>query len=812
MKPNPTQPILATLIAGIMLAMISVMSLQAQPYEYDYKYDGTSGAAGNRTELVVSPLFCLIPCDCPPEKNDWLVVSTSMDGALCPDQCKVDLQLKIPADNYCYTKYQLIQEDFDGTTTTISKNTGMQNFTGSSSLDYDACLPSGITRTIKITLYDNNLIACQIEQTITCNLDCCDYINVQFNPYDDGLGNCCWIPDITTDESICDFTGKVITVDVYKAGVLQTPGTPNGEICFGTALSTDITYKIKIDGVECSEERAVTLTCDDCSLISIVFDPPTVGDECCHEFSVNVDPTLANIMRYISIFKTSELPANDIDKVNRSHPDIVYYNIINWMSKGEICNYSLNPIDYVAVIYDKYGNILCEKTFNIQGCQCECPQDLNKIIDVDMFNGPGSNCPDQMCSVEISLKDKVDLSCYDRFEMTQTFKGDGNADITTPLTDMSDFDATFAGGICIGPDEEITIELKLYQNGDPVPCILTKTYTCDLRKVDLDADELCKPDCPESDWVGVGGGEDPWNITYEIPGTTCEIKVVFYSREACGYQDIQIIDYDLVSTDSNATDCSQLYTDSEIYSMTVAAIAGENPMGFEPVLAGDDVNNKICDSFWRATQSSCWIEWIIYTDNSGYGNADGSWSPPNSLWKIHVKREPCQADCCMRKFQVCRWKDSIGVEKVSITDLGMMGTADDCTTISIDNLFNIGGVTVPCEYTCDLLSDIESVINAKQSIESGDNFVDPNALYIELNVTQFGQTLNLKVNNTNADKMRVYIIDINGKILIDTFYELKGGSDLQYSLDMSELITGTYIYSIEIDGKFLSSDNVLIVK
>ena len=53
---------------------------------------------------------------------------------------------------------------------------------------------------------------------------------------------------------------------------------------------------------------------------------------------------------------------------------------------------------------------------------------------------------------------------------------------------------------------------------------------------------------------------------------------------------------------------------------------------------------------------------------------------------------------------------------------------------------------------------------------------------------------------------------MNGKVLLDADYELGGGSDLQFSLDMSELITGSYIYSIEVDGKFLKSDNVLIVK
>ena len=653
---------------------------------------------------------------------------------------------------------------------------------------------------------------CPIQKTISCDLYCCDYINVQFLPYDNGLGDCCWTAEITKDESICDFTGKTIGVNVYDGGVLKTPNPPKNEYCFGSSQSTDITYKITIDGAECTE-RETTLTCDDCSLISIVVDDPTVGDECCHEFTVNVDPSLAKIHRNIKIFKASELPENDIDKVDSRNPHIVFQSVVNWMKKGKICHYSAVGADYIAVIYDRDRNILCEKLFSIPGCSCECPQDLNNILDVDMYNGPGSDCEDQQCRVNISLKDKVDLSCFDKFEMAQVFTGTGLGGIVTPLTDLVNFDATFEGGICIVSGEEITIELKLYQDGNPVPCVVTKTYTCDLRSVDINADELCKPVCPENDWTGPEPDDKsiPWDLEYPIPGyPNCYIKMKYFHREACdGYQDIQIIEYTLVSKDG----CNQSFTDSEVYTMTVAAIAARNQMGFEPVLAGIDEFNKNCNSFWRATQSSCWIEWMVFTDNIGYGNADGSQTVPEGpSIKIHIKREACQADCCMRKFEVCRWKEG-GEEKVSITDLGMMGTADDCTTIITDDMFPGAGIPRPCEYTCDLLAEISSTITTfKQSIESDDDFIDPDAMFVELNVVQFGESLNISVNNTNADKMRVFIIDMNGKVLLDADYELGGGSDLQFSLDMSELITGSYIYSIEVDGKFLKSDNVLIVK
>ncbi len=88
------------------MALALATSLQGQA-TYSFSYD----AAGNRSE-VISPYPCSSPyfCKCPDERENWLTLTATPDGANCLYGCAVTAELVIPAEYNCNDYIEVIEE------------------------------------------------------------------------------------------------------------------------------------------------------------------------------------------------------------------------------------------------------------------------------------------------------------------------------------------------------------------------------------------------------------------------------------------------------------------------------------------------------------------------------------------------------------------------------------------------------------------------------------------------------------------------------------------------------------------------------
>lgn len=232
----------------ILIFVLASLSIFAQE-SLDYQYDDS----GNRIMKSSDGQAC--DCFCPnsTERNSWLTLSVVTDAGCGPDKCKLTGSFQIPPLYDCYTHYKI-----DDGTTLSSMQTLPVNIS-----QIEQCIPAGQTVTITIYLYryEGDPAPCKIEKTSDyCNADCCEFIDIEFTETVSASTDCCWEPEIVTDDGIiCDLESLDVEAKYYDENDEEIIPNGLGNLCLPPGQN-NITYKLTIDGRECVE-KSILLFC-----------------------------------------------------------------------------------------------------------------------------------------------------------------------------------------------------------------------------------------------------------------------------------------------------------------------------------------------------------------------------------------------------------------------------------------------------------------------------------------------------------------------------------------------------------------------
>lgn len=647
--------------------LLSTTLLATDNYDYD--------ANGNRIKEYND-----IPCDCncPVDKNDWLTLTMVENDPSCdPGHCKLTAAFTIPIENNCFTHY-LID---DGT-----------NVSSISSLPVnlsliDRCLVPGEKATIKIKLYryvdDPN--PCVITKTTPrCGVDCCQFIDINFSSTTpDGL-DCCWLPEfVSTSPLLCNINDLNLSAKFYDDNMNEIVPKANGEICLVPGNNT-ITYKIFIDGKECTEKNAVLF------------------------------------------------------------------------------------------------------------CECNCPtKDIYQDWLTLSSTKDGGSCAQGECYVEHFLNIPSEYDCYTGFTIKTIIEGQVIFE-SPSVENIQNLDLTLFNK-CIKAGEKYEFEILLYKTAnDPNPCTLKQEVFCDF---DSDDELPCKPDCFDDDWIKQ---EDIVVELDNCPG--CYINISYWARVACGvWQDIQITSIEKFNILGlpNPNSCNAC-DDAEVYRLALKAIIAKNAMGFKPSWSDIEKNGaNPCSTIWRASKASCWARWQYF-----------EYSPTSQLIKLITINKPCNSDCCLRQIKVCR----ISETEVIVEDLGVIFTYNECQLMIPIPVPPFG---VDCLYSCDIVNGMNEGYLYKKSFneENIKESLSRNSanLFLEINVTQNNEYLNVHIDKTNGQSVEIGVFDINGTKVLSNNFNLNVSTN-SFNINLTSLISGTYVYSVIINGIIVKSNTFIIVK
>ena len=651
--------------------MIFIGSLNAQN-NYTFNYD----AAGNRTELV-STIPCEEFCDCPdPITSEWLQLDLIKNTDQCgPNKCLIRPVIDIPIDKDCYDHYTY--DDGTGESDPIYSTDVINDLTW--------CVNRGEDFTLTILLYktDTDLDPCILSKTESCEISCCESINVNFTPIP---GTCCFTPNITTtDGSNCPLTFASVECYLGDATVPITPDQ-NGNICVPNANNTKIRYMVYYDNFPC-EERFTYLTCESC--------------DC---------------------------------------PDRTETN--GWL----------------GIHLDKYDPA--------------CPPDhckVTPIIDIPpTYNG-----------------------CYDFYSMSYKLRDKaGNVVSSLDFTSRNMFgpnnEITGLPG-CIPAGHKIQVSLRLYKDditSDYCQVYSTEEY-CQNVTLDLEP-EPCMIDYPFEEWTEGG------TVKVDIDG--CVYWVTYRARKTDdGTQDIQLTN---IESDDNSCDLP----DDEIFKNSlVNAIDDLINQPVSNYLPNQD--NDPCYDFWRVMQNTCWSEWTCF-DGVNY----------------FTTLVPCESDCCAKRLRVCRTTNGIEITPLN----NIIQGSNDCESI-IPPTYLPGVVqsVLPCDSkNCTMYNDWDDIgLIDDPDIRVDDFNYDPgnykksfgnnNNGFFRFRIIERANNIIIEIAESDYKNLRVEVVDINGKVLIDQD-EVEVMN--QVTLDSEKLENGIYMVRITSDNILLGNEKIIILR
>jgi hypothetical protein len=411
---------------------------------------------------------------------------------------------------------------------------------------------------------------------------------------------------------------------------------------------------------------------------------------------------------------------------------------------------------------------------------CNCPENSNDWFNVTI--APDLICPDTTCRLQHNLNIPDSITCFTYYEYDDFGRNVSNSGIITP-----NFINNFNGCIPFGQNVNITLTLKRSID-DENPCVLTATGLCDTTNYEQPIKDPCVSDCEHTPFL-----QPRFEILRLDNCPNCFIKVYYTYREACfTYQDLQILKIQLLTPACN--NCSM----SSIYKEALVKIIQINPMNFNP-----RYNNDSCATIWRIVQGGCWASWI-----SMRWVTNGE----TSYWETITEWEPCDSsECCLQPLTVCRF--SWGIR---ITPGQMINEVDTCINIFSTNIW---GDTVYCEPKCEWLLNLAGdyiypplLINTPNdfSTRSKPN-LNINPDFFGFNISNDNSELKILINSPEITTIDVRIKDIFGNILMKTEYTVQKGESRKF-IDIRNLVTGIYIYSIAIKGKDTLSGKISIVR
>lgn len=417
-------------------------------------------------------------------------------------------------------------------------------------------------------------------------------------------------------------------------------------------------------------------------------------------------------------------------------------------------------------------------------CDCDCPAGSDGWLSVAAVKGACGGTSD--CLVTNVLDIPTGYPCYTHIEYSAV---SGNTTVhNTGAIPLSGFNISNYDN-CIVAGSSYTVSINLMKGPfDTNPCTITKEVYCPVDE----PSEPCLPDC----------FDDPFT-THPYLATTidgcpgCIMAIHYSSRIACDYwQDIQITKIEKFHLPGYPTNSCDACSDTEVYKQAFEFVVSENQMGFSPKF-GDTDN---CSSSWRVSKASCWATWdkIILNPTD------------ETIRKITVNK-PCNSDCCLRRMEVCVNEDG----SKTISDLGIISDVSSCEN-STYTLPEAPYTVLNCNFTCDMLDDINVVSRPKSTIQEIEDYkvlleVEGNALTAEINVSNNQGIFRTLIDQSNGSEVKITIYDINGNMKKEISSQVNSGIN-SYDVDISSYISGTYLYSVVVDGHKMTSGTFYIVK
>ncbi|MBX3044448.1 MAG: SBBP repeat-containing protein [Candidatus Kapabacteria bacterium] len=417
---------------------------------------------------------------------------------------------------------------------------------------------------------------------------------------------------------------------------------------------------------------------------------------------------------------------------------------------------------------------------------CECPTSSKDWLVVTTEKGANGCAPNQ-CAVTHRLHIPEEYQCYSWIRLKSELNGE--VIWNEQLIEFAGFDIT-PFNICIpeGQIYEITIEFYKSLN-DPNPCIIKKKNYCSIAS----PTSPCKKDCLDIDFEP----REPLIIQLctENEDCTdselckCDIIVTYWTREACGFQDIQITNIEVNKGLSTCVEC--WLTKEQLFALAGNKIIEENIMDFEP-----KTHNDPCSDTYRVSQATCWASWTVFIDGDQY-----------TLPQIFFITKPCNNECCSRRYRVCRNENA----PVDIIDLGPGEMQSTCENVTL----TIPNQVLDCFNMCASLENIANVPfllknNSNNSIFENELFVDKNRNY-SLKVEHQNDILYIHYFNMKSKNIYFEVCDLLGNIVLKNEEILQSGyNTFEYSIN--NITSGLYIYRVLIDGFQLKSDKLIILK
>lgn len=424
-------------------------------------------------------------------------------------------------------------------------------------------------------------------------------------------------------------------------------------------------------------------------------------------------------------------------------------------------------------------------TINLVNCsKCDCPAGASNWLgaNVEKYS---PLCPGGGCRVSLSLDIPDSINCYKYFWFQKN-----NDPYSGPKSMASQLISSFNFCLAAGQNATITVKLtkstRLSEFNDSA-CVLTKTLPVCTDTTNLKVP--CNPDCPYT----------PFSLAYltnifylsGCPG--CAVRVTYTSRKACGiFQDLQIMRIELMTPP-----CFGCPIDA-IYRQTLGAIVALDRMGFDPKPGSVKPPTKQkCSTIWRVAHGSCWAQWKFYTTNGTHVDSVVIW-------------EPCyNAACCLQPMRVCR--DTSDNVTISIdTNYSNMAQCDN--TYIVDPYHHD---TLYCNPVCYWTGQISGIYPytvpvAKYSTDEDEFDITAPGTY-GIQVNQNADILNFGIRSNTSSEVVIQIFDLGGNAKLKEQFTAPNGTSY-HRVNISNLPTGVYLYSVTIGGVKLQTDKFSIVR
>ncbi len=558
-------------------------------------------------------------------------------------------------------------------------------------------------------------------------------------------------------------------------------------------------YRDLSDDNPCAIAAEVECIPDCCGLIYLDFikaDPE--GDKCCWDFYVNgYDEDACETdfqLKLETVVAEGETPEE-------------LANIPAIEGVGHIC--IDNTLKEVRMIILEQGIECRNEVVQLECEKCPCPpqHEMEGWLQLTIEQG-GSQCSPTQCEVSATLNIPAPYQdCYNFYEIEYVIR-DINASPIDHEYPMLSPGAIPADGIitnlptCLDPGESILLKVRLYNAvGDTEYCeFVVMEQACPL--FDVGDREPCTPDNFSDGW------SETQTILVNVNG--CWYRVSFqYRQTSDGTQDIQF-------TSAYPADINCTAEKSEVFNAALEP-------AIDDILSGVDSwepNPSGCYDSWRVIEATCWSKWdaIYFLGEVTYNTV------------IDV---PCESDCCTQQIRVCKYDGNVSVQVIGYAD----NNSTDCSTATLPdpssflspfnaiytlleectpndcNMFQ--GHEPDSDWRTDLYADYDRFKDEAIRYEEGYQMKEMIGNIAELQmiyqVYQQQNSLTIKVAKSKEQIVDFKIFNAIGQEIKSTSINLTGKYQ-EFEVDISNLLSGSYFYSIVSSSNKIATGKFIIVK